>query len=192
MKKLLALITLTSLLGASVAAHAAAEWNDQIVSAIKAGNFNQINIIAASHPESQGAIALFLLEQSQEHKNNPELEVKIFNAATPFVGRIQAADAGRAGDIIRAELKFANDPGVQKNNPNAAGDIYLAALRMSNQPNVVAYDPTLHSEVLEAADDFVKTHPQDADKKLLEEVSLAEAGGAPENTPVGVINPSAD
>ena len=41
---------------------------------------------------------------------------------------------------------------------------------MSGQPNVVANDPNLHSEVLEAANDFIKEHPQDADKRLLEMV----------------------
>jgi hypothetical protein len=193
MKKLSALIILISWLGATPAAHAVdGEWSDRIIGAIRNGNYNQINIIAASHPESQGAIAMFLLKESQAHKNNPDQEVKIFAAATPFVGRIPAADAEQAGDIIRALLKFADDPTVQRNNPRDAGNVFLTALFMSSQPNLVANDPNLHAEVLEAADDFVKTNPQDADKKLLDEISLAQAGGAPEATPRGVINPSSD
>jgi len=192
MKKLLALITLITLLAASGAAFAAAEWNEQIVGAIKNGNFNQINIIAASHPESQGEIALFLLEQSQKYKDNTQLEVKVFTAATPFVGRIPPAEANKAADVVRAMLNYASNPAVQKSDPRDAGNVYLVALRMSSQPNIVAYDPNLHSEVLEAANEFVKSHAEDADKKLLEEIDLAQAGGAPEVTPRGVINPSAD
>jgi hypothetical protein len=193
MKKLSALLIFVFLLSAGAAAHALeGEWSEQIIGAIKNGNYNQINIIAASHPEAQGAIALFLLNESQKYKNNSDQEVKIFKAATPFVGRIPASDTEQADQIIGAMLKFASDPGVQRNSPRDAGDVFLTAMFMSNQPNMVAYDPNLHSEVLEAADDFVKGHPQDADKKLIDEVSLAQAGGAPESTPRGVINPSSD
>lgn len=192
MKKLLMTITLTlvSFLGASMAR--AADWQDGIHAAIQNNNFNQINIIAASHPEAQGAIALYLLEQSQTYKNNPELEVKIFKAATPFVGRLPAADVAAADEIIAGMLTLAADKNFQQRNPQEASAIFLNALVMSSQPNVVANDPTLHSEVLEAADDFVKENPADADKKLLEEVSLAEAGGAPSVTPNGTLNPSHD
>ncbi len=171
---------------------AQAKWSEGIRVAIQNNNFNQVNIIAASNPEDQGAIALFLLSQSATYKNNPDMQVKIFKAATPFVGRIPAADVAAADEAITGMLTVAADKDFQVRHPQDASEIFLTALIMSNQPNVVANDPTLHSQVLEAADDFVKKNPSDADKKLLEEVSLAEAGGAPSVTPIGTINPSAN
>jgi hypothetical protein len=192
MKKLSALIIMLSWLTIGTAHAVTGEWSSQVIGAIDHGNFNQINVIAASHPEAQGEIAMYLLKLSQDRKYSTDQQVKIFTAATPFVGRIPASETSQAGEIIRAQLKFADDPGVQRSKPNDAGTVFLTALLMSSQPNLVANDPTLHSEVLEAADDFVKSHPNDADKKLVEEVSLAQAGGAPETTPVGVINPSHD
>jgi hypothetical protein len=191
MKKLLWVITLIALISINSPAFSAA-WDNDIQNAIKDRNFNQINIIAASNPESQGDIALFLLQQSQLHADNPELRVKIFDAATPFVGRIPAANVGPADETIASMLTVAANQDFQQNHPHEAADIFRNALIMSGQPNVVADDPNLHAEVLEAADSFLKKNPADVDKKLLEEVSLAEAGGAPEVTPIGVIRPSAD
>ena len=143
-------------------------------------------------PKRRARSPSICLQLSQAYHGNPQREVQIFKSATPFVGRIPAADAGRADDIIAAMLKIAADPTFQKNHPREASDIFLSALLMSGQPNIVANDPNLHAEVLEAANDFIKEHPEDADKRLLEQVSLAEAGGAPETTPRGVINPSAE
>jgi len=165
---------------------------ESLNAAIANGNFNQINVIGASHPGEQGAIAVHLLQQSQTFGNQPTREVRVFAAATPFVGRIPPSDAGTASEIIGAMLKLAEDKNFQNAHPREAADIFLNALNMSSQPNIVAYEPNLHAEVLEAANDFIKEHPQDADKRLKEEVSLAEAGGAPETPPKGVINPSAE
>jgi hypothetical protein len=196
MKKYLALAVLIATLGAGTIAQAAVgaqgvdnKWQEPVNEAIKNADYNKINIIAASNPQAQGAIAVYLLQQSQTFKNNPDRQAKVFAAATPFVGRIPAADASQAGEVIAVMLKVAADKDFQKNHPQDAAAIFLNALNMSGQPNVVATDPNLHSEVLEAANDFIKEHPQDADKRLLEEVSLAEAGGAPESTPRGVIQP---
>src|SRR5262249_11343706 len=119
-------------------------------------------------------------------------EVKIFKAATPFVGRISTANAAAAAEIISKKLKIAANEKFQKEHPADASDIFVSALIMSGQPNIVAYDPNLHSEVLVAANDFIKAHPQAANSRLLEEVSLAQAGGAPESAPRGVANPSAE
>jgi len=191
MKKslLAAALILVSAIAASATAHAA-DVNGEIQVAIKRNDFNRINVIAASHPDQQGAIALFLLQESQKYKNNPDLEVKIFDAATPFVGRIPPANVATADEVITGMLAVAANQDFQKRNPKGASDIFVNALVMSSQPNVVANDPTLHSEVLEAADDFVKKSPADADKRLLDEVNLAEAGGAPTVTPMGTRNPS--
>ncbi len=190
MKKLL-LISFILSLGVNASA-LAADWRNDIQEAVKYSNYNRINVIAASNPDAQGEIALFLLQKAQESKASPDQDVKLFAAATPFVGRIPAADASKASDVVRAHLELAANPDFQKKYPRQAGDIFVHALYMSGQPNIVAYDPTLHAEVLEAANDFIKRSPSDADKKLLEEISLAQAGGAPETTPVGVIEPSAE
>jgi hypothetical protein len=194
MKKFLALAALIATLVAGTNVQAAPQgvdnkWQEPVNTAIKNADYNQINIIAASNPQAQGAIAVYLLQQSQNYKANPDREVRIFAAATPFVGRVAPSDAATASDIIGGMLKVAADKDFQKSHPQDAAVIFLNALNMSGQPNVVANDPNLHSEVLEAANDFIKEHPEDADKKLLEEVSLAQAGGAPESTPRGVIQP---
>jgi hypothetical protein len=160
-----------------------------VQTAIANNNYNQINVIGAANPGQQGAIAVYLLQQSQSYGGTPQREARVFAAATPFVGRIPAHDAGTATDIIANIIKIAEDKDFQQKHPREAADIFLSSLNMSAQPNIVAYEPNLHAEVLEAANDFIKEHPQDADKKLLEEVSLAEAGGAPESTPRGVIQP---
>jgi hypothetical protein len=188
MKKFLPVLFLFFLLAAG-AAHAA-DWRSDLRAAIDGGNFDRVNIIAATHPGAQGDIALLLLKEAQAHASDRAMQIKIFDAATPFVGRIPAANIGPADDMISAMLAVGADPDFQQLHPQQANAILLSALVMSSQPNLVANDPTLHARALEAADDFVKKNPQDADKKLLDEVSLAEAGGAPSITPIGTINPS--
>jgi hypothetical protein len=195
MKKFSALffVILVTIFAAPVfAAPAPTGWQNDIDAAVKYSNYKQIDVIAASHPEAQGEIAVYLLQQSRSYRNDPEKEVRLFKAATPFVSRINAANVRPASEVIADMTQLASDPTFQSRNPQGAADIYLYALNMSGQPNVVAYDPNLHSEVLEAANDFIKSHPQDSDKKLLDQVSLAQAGGAPETTPRGIINPSAE
>jgi hypothetical protein len=183
MKKIFAVIGLSFLLATSAQA-AVGSWQGSIDAAIKAGNFNQINIIAASNPIQQGAIALYLLQLAQEGNGGLDTQVKTFEAATPFVGQITPVDSSDAANVIAAMLAKASDPAFQKDHPHEAATIFTAALVMSGQPNIVGKDPNLHQEVLTAADDFSKGHPEDVDKRLSEEISLAEAGGAPNNQPL--------
>jgi len=147
-------------------------------------------VIAAKNPGNQGEIALYLLDATKRYGDNPQTAVKIFATAAPFVGQIPPAKSDTVIETVNTMLKIAADPRFQQANPDAASDIYYAALIISSQPDVVAADPTLHSAVLEAADDFLKTVPADSDKRLREEVDLAQAGGAPTTTPRIPINPS--
>lgn len=185
MKKSLAIISLISFIGAVSSAHAAT-WTSALQTAIQQGNFNQINIIAAQNPQSQGDIALYLLQQSQQDQG--KTKIKLFLAAAPFVGQIGASDAGKADDLILAMLKIASDENFQNGDPKGAAAIFTAALIMSNQPNIVAADPNLHAAVLEEAHKFHEKHPG-TDNNFDEQVSLAEAGGAPTFPPYGTINP---
>ena len=184
MKKLYALAGLLFVLSFSSSAAAVPAWQGAINTAIANGNFSQINIIAASNPTAEGDIAAYLLKLVPHYANQPGTDIKIFEAATPFVGLIAQGNSNNAATVIAAMLAKATDPAFQRDNSRGAALIFTAALIMSGQPNIILQDPNLHQEVLTAADDFVKSHPQEADKRLLEEVSLAEAGGAPNNQPL--------
>ena len=165
-------------------------WSGSIDTAVRKGDYNEINVIAAKNPAQQGDIALYLLDTSKKYGGNTTPGIKTFAAAAPFAGQIPPAKSDTVVESVNAMLKIAADPTFQKANPDGAADIFYAALIMSSQPGVVAADPTLHSAVLEAADEFLKTIPADSDKRLREEVDLAQAGGAPTTTPRTPINPS--
>jgi hypothetical protein len=185
MKKISAIIGLMIFCVAAFPVKAAPPaWQGAIDAAIKANNFTQINVIAASNPTAGGEIGLYLLKLSQNAGNGPGVDAKIFEAAAPFAGLIPPGDAAEAASIITAMLGEASNPTFQKDHSHEAAAIFAAALVMSGQPNIVVQDPNLHQEVLTAADDFLKSHPDDADKRLTDEVSLAEAGGAPNNQPL--------
>jgi len=165
-------------------------WSGSIDTAVRKGDYNEINVIAAKNPAQQGDIALYLLDTSKKYGGNTTPGIKTFVASAPFVGQIPPAKSDTVIESVNAMLKIAADPKFQQANPDGAADIFYAALIMSSQPGVVAADPTLHFAVLEAADDFLKTIPADSDKLLREEVDLAQAGGAPTTTPRTPVNPS--
>jgi hypothetical protein len=190
--KNLSLLTIATLLLTGIVPVLAADWNTELQTAVKTGNFAEIDVIAAEHPDHQGGIAMYLLSQTQENiKSHPDQAIKLFNAAVPFAGQIPLSDAGKAGRTVYLMLVLANDPGFQKGNPNGVNDIYTAALAMSSEPNIVVGNPLLHNAALADANDFMGSNPTIADKKLSDEVDLAlQVGSPPPLGPHGVINPS--
>lgn len=190
MKKLLLVIALTFSVAGIFSAHAAT-WTSEVQAAIQSGNFEQINVIGAKNPAAAGEIAMYLLQQSQDKALSPQVRVKIFNAAAPFVGQIPPKDTPAVGKIISAMLDLAKDPAFRKNNPAAASDIYAAALNMSSQPNIIVGNPNLHNIVLADADDYIDDNAAYVDKRLQEQVSLAlQVGAPPPLGPRSTINPS--
>lgn len=188
MSKRLLAIAFTAFLAFSPAAYAAS-WTASVTAAINAGNFSQIDVIAAANPADQGALAMFLLQQAQgKLATNPDLAAKIFAAAAPYVAQISGANVADAVAIIKTFLDKAGQASFQTAHLQASAEIIAAALQMSAAPNVAAVEPDLNGKAQLTAEDFLARNPQ-APQKLKTLVSLAQTqnGGAPNN---GVLNPA--
>lgn len=191
MKKLLLISAFLFSFAVVSPVHAAA-WTDAIQNAIKSGDYAQIDVIGAKYPEAQGEIAMYLLQQSQNPALSQDARIKLFVAATPYVGQVPPADAGKAAAIIQAMVNLANNPAFRKSNPHDTAEIFAAAVSMTSQPNIVAQDPNFRNLVLANADDFLGDAPADVIKKLQEQVSLAlQIGTPPPLGPRGTLLPSA-
>jgi hypothetical protein len=199
MKKILVQVVFALLIFAAPPAFAAS-ITEQVQAAIAAGNYDQINTIAAGNPASQGDIAMYLLSQAQSKVGtNPTLAARLFSAAVPFVSEIPAGQSASAASTIQFMANTASGSDFQSQNPCPATDIFTAAISMSNQSNIKAANGGLNASVMAAASSFVSSDSEgqqcDSDNKKLQQlVSLAVT---PTNTPpttstINAIIPSAE
>ncbi|MBI3419290.1 MAG: hypothetical protein HY053_04065, partial [Proteobacteria bacterium] len=145
MKKFIFAAALVALLGTSLPAMAA-PWSSALQAAVNSGNTGQINAIAAAHPDAQGEMALFLLQQvAALLATKPELAAKIFAATGPFVPQVPAGQSPSAADILIKIIQTAKDSGFQQKDCRGALTILGAALSMSSMPNIVVASPNLHA-----------------------------------------------
>lgn len=182
MKKLVLLASLMLTIFAISPAFAASV-TEQIQAAVKSGNFEQINVIAAKNPEDQGDIAMYLLQQSQNSALSEDVRIKLFTSAAPFGSQIPVDDSQQAASLIGDMLNQ-----LPPDHKKASG-VIAAALGLSDQPNILTGNPQVHEKALALADEYVA----DGDKALQDQVDLAlQVGLNPPVGPRGIIVPSVE
>jgi hypothetical protein len=189
-KKFITAAVLAGLL--TVSTPAFADWQQDLMAAINAGDFAKIESIAASNPAAQGQIAVILLQQGQKKlPTNPELGSKLFVEGSLFANQANDPHNKAAADAILAVVNIAKDKDFQQKNCVGALTVLGSALSMSSMSNISEASPNLHSVTLAAANESVDNQDSLCDKEKLKAL-LAEDQGTPPRIIPPVVVPSND
>lgn len=172
----------------------AAGWQEEVVQAVNNGNFSEIDVTAATYPEQQGPLALFLLQEAHDKlDSNPALASQLFAIAATYVSQISSEKTASIKSVIQVFFDRARNSQFQSSHAQEAGDIFAALIYMAQQNNIAALLPEFQDQVLADAKDYLANYPQAPDR-LRKIVSLAQSqsGGAPTIGVLGASIPSAE
>lgn len=176
MKNILRVLAMGGLLSVGFSPAFADSFMDQLQAAVASGNMEKVELLAATHPDQQGDIGAYLLQQASTlGATDAGKSAKLLNEAKSYIGQMNATQSQQAATEISGLLTLASGSGFETDHPDAAGDILSAIVTMSGQTNIASVSPLLETTAINAAKSFESSAPANVKSKLEQVVSLAQA-----------------